>query len=64
VQTSTHYQTHLRLSRIEGSVTLDGKLNEEFWKKAYPIANFTQREQTEGAAPTEQTKVDRCIQHT
>lgn len=45
----------LKALRIEGSVTLDGKLNEEFWQKAYPISNFTQREQTEGAAPTEQT---------
>ena len=47
----------LKALRIEGSVTLDGKLNEDIWEKAYPISNFTQREQTEGAAPTEQTKV-------
>ncbi len=38
-------------------ITLDGKLDEPCWSKAVHISNFTQRELTEGAPPTERTEV-------
>jgi len=43
--------------RISEKIVLDGKMNEQCWYKAVPITNFTQREQKEGAAPTERTKI-------
>ena len=39
------------------SIKLDGILDEPCWHQAPTIENFTQREQTEGALPTERTKV-------
>ena len=39
------------------SVRLDGVLNESVWKSASVIDDFTQRELTEGAEPTEKTEV-------
>jgi len=49
-------------SRIEAvptlkPVKLDGLLNEPAWKSIEPVSDFTQRELTEGAAPTEKTEV-------
>lgn len=41
----------------DGSIKLDGQLNESCWSAAMPIENFTQREQHEGAPATEKTKV-------
>lgn len=41
----------------EGTIKLDGQLNESCWEKAIPIENFTQREQNEGEAATERTKI-------
>ncbi|MFK5879587.1 MAG: DUF5916 domain-containing protein [Flavobacteriaceae bacterium] len=38
-------------------IKLDGKLDEACWQNAIPIENFTQREQSEGTAPTEKTKI-------
>ncbi len=43
--------------KTEEKITLDGILKETSWKAAIPIINFTQREQNEGAPPTEKTKV-------
>jgi hypothetical protein len=36
---------------------LDGKLDEEFWKRAVYISDFVQREPVEGVLPTDSTKV-------
>lgn len=38
-------------------ITLDGKLDESCWSQVKKISNFTQRELTEGAPPTEKTEV-------
>ncbi len=38
-------------------MAMDGLLNEQAWQKAMRISNFTQRELTEGAPPTERTEV-------
>jgi len=38
-------------------ITLDGKLDESCWSEAKRISNFTQRELTEGAQPTERTEI-------
>lgn len=43
--------------RLDGEITLDGKLNEPVWKLAEPAANFIQREPNTGAPATEQTEV-------
>lgn len=43
--------------RTDEKITLDGILNENSWRTAVPIENFTQREQNEGAPPTEKTTV-------
>lgn len=43
-----------RATRIPaGSVKLDGRLDEAFWERAQPIADFAQQEPTEGAPPTD-----------
>ncbi len=47
----------LRAFYYDGNIKLDGVLSEECWSKAIPISNFTQREQEEGAAPTERTEI-------
>ncbi|RLD62291.1 MAG: hypothetical protein DRJ05_00720 [Bacteroidetes bacterium] len=38
-------------------IKIDGKLDEPCWSKAFPIENFTQREQNEGSPATEKTKI-------
>ncbi len=38
-------------------ITLDGKLDEPCWSEVTRISNFTQRELTEGAPPTEKTEI-------
>ncbi|MDP2984516.1 MAG: DUF5916 domain-containing protein [Candidatus Latescibacter sp.] len=42
---------------VDTPVHLDGSLSEKAWERAQVIADFTQRELTEGAAPTERTEV-------
>ncbi len=42
---------------FDGQIKLDGKLDETCWLNAPTIANFTQREQTEGAPATEKTQI-------
>ncbi len=42
---------------IEEAVRLDGILNEPFWESIEPVIDFTQRELSEGAPPTERTEV-------
>jgi hypothetical protein len=41
----------------DGSIRLDGRLDEEVWLKAPAIADFTQKEPVEGAAPTDEMEV-------
>jgi hypothetical protein len=36
-----------------GSIRVDGRLDDEAWQKAAPITDFVQKEPTEGAAPTD-----------
>ena len=40
-----------------GSVRIDGRLDEEAWQKATPITDFVQKEPVENAAPTDQMEV-------
>ena len=39
------------------SIRVDGRLDEEVWLKAKPITDFTQKEPTEGAEPTDTMEV-------
>jgi hypothetical protein len=36
-----------------GSIRVDGRLDDEAWQKAAPITDFIQKEPVEGAAPTD-----------
>ena len=40
-----------------GSVRIDGRLDDEAWRKATPITDFVQKEPVENAAPTDQMEV-------
>ena len=40
-----------------GSIRVDGRLDDEVWQKATPITDFIQKEPTEGAAPTDPMEV-------
>ncbi len=42
---------------FNGKIKLDGRLNEEVWKHAMHISDFTQREMEEGKAATEITEI-------
>lgn len=44
-------------ARLEGSLTIDGRLAEAEWKRAEVITGFTQVEPDEGEAATERTEV-------
>lgn len=45
-------------TRVEdGAIRVDGRLDELVWQTASPIADFTQKEPDQGAAPTERTEV-------
>jgi hypothetical protein len=41
----------------DGSIRLDGRLDEEVWLTAEPVVDFTQKEPVEGAEPTDQMEV-------
>lgn len=41
----------------EGSIRVDGHLNDAAWSQAQPITDFVQKEPTEGARPTEEMDV-------
>jgi hypothetical protein len=43
--------------RVDGSIDLDGRLDEEAWQAAIPATRFTQREPVEGAPVSEPTEV-------
>ena len=40
-----------------GSIRVDGRLDDEIWRKATPITDFIQKEPTEGAPPTDPMEV-------
>src|SRR5438477_8630760 len=40
-----------------GAIRLDGRLDEEIWQTAPPIADFVQKEPVEGVAPTDHMEV-------
>jgi hypothetical protein len=40
-----------------GSIRVDGRLDDEIWAKTAPITDFIQKEPTEGAAPTDPMEV-------
>jgi hypothetical protein len=40
-----------------GSIRVDGRLDDEVWQKAMPITDFIQKEPNEGAAPTDPMEV-------
>ncbi len=40
-----------------GTITLDGRLNEEVWRTATPVRDFVQKEPTQGAVPTDEMEV-------
>ena len=40
-----------------GSIRVDGRLDDEIWQTATPITDFIQKEPTEGAAPTDPMEV-------
>ncbi len=48
--------TAIRLEQNE-SVTLDGRVDEEFWRRGTPASGFRQENPDEGAAATERTEV-------
>jgi hypothetical protein len=47
----------VRAIRLAQPITIDGSLRESLWQTAERISGFTQRDPTEGAAPTESTVV-------
>lgn len=49
--------TFATASRVTVPPRIDGLLNDDAWKQAVPITNFTQRELEEGAPATERTEV-------
>src|SRR5580765_5480725 len=45
----------LRAVRTSEKILIDGLLNEKVWEAAPPATEFTQRDPSEGKAPTERT---------
>lgn len=49
---------HARAAQVApGALRLDGRLDEPEWQRATPVTDFTQKEPTEGAAPTDEMDV-------
>lgn len=46
-----------RATRAEHAPKIDGTLDDPLWQSAVPIANFLEKEPTEGQPPTEKTEV-------
>ncbi len=53
----TSLPSNIRAVRVSKSPNVDGILDDEAWKRAEPISNFTQRELREGEPATERTEV-------
>src|SRR5262245_26262905 len=49
--------TQVKAVRLEGSINVDGKLDEPAWSKAIPHTSFTQRDPDEGHHASEDTEV-------
>ncbi|MEO8360145.1 MAG: DUF5916 domain-containing protein [Vicinamibacteria bacterium] len=49
--------TRVQATRIQGSLSIDGKLDEPQWQTATPYTAFTQRDPDEGQKSTEETDV-------
>lgn len=47
----------IRAERVEGSLEIDGSLEDEAWRRAEPVTSFYQRETYEGLPATEPTHV-------
>src|SRR5215218_8118537 len=47
----------IRAARVQGSIEIDGKLDEGSWATAQPVSGFTQTEPAEGQPATERTEV-------
>lgn len=41
----------------DGAIRIDGRLDDDAWRQAVPITNFTQKEPNEGVPPTEEMEV-------
>ena len=52
-----HGKNWLNLTASEGSLVLDGRLDEEAWSQADAVGNFTQKDPDEGMPATEKTEV-------
>ncbi|MBI4483321.1 MAG: carbohydrate binding family 9 domain-containing protein [Acidobacteria bacterium] len=50
-------QPAMRAFPLTGEITLDGRLQEEFWQAAEPATGFTQNQPNEGEPATEKTEV-------
>lgn len=49
---------HATATRVpNGSIRVDGRLDDEAWQRATPITDFIQKEPTEGAPPTDPMEV-------
>jgi hypothetical protein len=49
--------TEVRAARLSSPITVDGVLDEPAWQGQTGVETFTQRDPTEGIAPTERTRV-------
>jgi len=49
--------TQVKAVRVEGSISVDGKLDEPAWQQASPYSTFTQRDPNEGQRVSEETEV-------
>ena len=47
----------MRALRVQEKLSIDGRLDEEAWRRAEPITDFFQRETFEGLPATEPTHV-------
>ncbi len=47
----------IRAARVQGTITVDGRLDESSWAGAEPASDFTQTEPAEGQPATERTEV-------
>jgi hypothetical protein len=47
----------IEASRVEGTIAVDGRLDESSWARAQPASEFTQTEPAEGRPATERTEV-------
>jgi hypothetical protein len=57
-QTNESVETRtVHATRIDGQMTVDGRLDESAWQVAIPTGSFVQREPHEGQAATERTEV-------